>query len=233
LEACPDGYHGWMARVHSLRFDHGESVRAIPFAVYWSTVQEKLMAESKPASHEKSAAPAQESSRGSLTMKLLVLAFVLAVIVTECLVAYLLIPAASSSEVLAGATAPSPRDKAVPKDEKKDRDKDLPAEQVEVDLGEFTVTAFQPTSNSTLRLALHLYGTVPAADTAEFAVRMKDAQHRFREAVIVTLRGAEVSDLTDAGLGLLKRTILEKTNAMLGKPLLKMVIFSDFSFVEL
>ena len=74
---------------------------------------------------------------------------------------------------------------------------------------------------------------VPAADAAEFNARMKDAQHRFREAVIVTLRGAEVSDLTDAGLGLLKRTILEKTNATLGKPLVKTVIFSDFSFVEI
>ena len=160
-------------------------------------------------------------------MKLLVLAFVLAVIVTECLVAYLLIPAISSSE----AATPAPRDKVASKEDRKDRD--LSAEQTEVDLGEFTVTAFQPTSNSTLRLALHLYGTVPAADATEFAARMKDAQHRFREAVIVTLRGAEVSDLTDAGLGLLKRTILEKTNTMLGKPLLKMVIFSDFSFVEL
>jgi flagellar FliL protein len=191
------------------------------------------MAESKSVSREESTAPAQAHTRGSVTMKLLVLAFVLAVIVTECLVAYLLIPAASSSEMQAGANAPTPRDKAAPKDEKKDRDKDQTAEQVEVDLGEFTVTAFQPTSNSTLRLALHLFGTVPATDTVEFNARMKDAQHRFREAVIVTLRGAEVSDLTDAGLGLLKRTILEKTNAMLGKPLMKMVIFSDFSFVEL
>jgi flagellar FliL protein len=189
------------------------------------------MAESKSAPVENSAAPAQVRVRGSMLMKLLVLAFVLFVIVTECLVAYLLIP--SSSEVQASTAAPAPREKAAPKDEKKDHDRDPSAEQVEVDLGEFTVTAFQPTSNSTLRLALHLYGTVPAADAAEFAVRMKDAQHRFREAVIVTLRGAEVSDLTDAGLGLLKRTILEKTNAMLGKPLLKMVIFSDFSFVEL
>jgi flagellar FliL protein len=51
--------------------------------------------------------------------------------------------------------------------------------------------------------------------------------------VIVTLRGAEVNDLTDAGLGLLKRTILEKTNAILGKPLLKLVVFSDFSFVQM
>jgi flagellar FliL protein len=186
----------------------------------------------KSTPQEKSAAAGPDRPRASFTAKLLVLAFVLAVIVTECLAAYLLIPSVSASEGMAAAASQTPqRGKQPPKEEKKE--KDPPADEVEVDLGEFTVTAFQPTSNSTLRLALHLFGTVATTDGPEFATRMKDAQHRFRESVIVTLRGAEVSDLTDAGLGLLKRTILEKTNAMLGKPLLKMVIFSDFSFVEM
>jgi flagellar FliL protein len=203
-------------------------------------MQGKLMAEPKSATKDKEKSTPQEKAapsaparpRGSLTAKLLVLAFVLAVIVTECLAAYLLIPSVSANEGMGGATTQTPpRGKQPPKEEKKE--KDTPTDQVEVDLGEFTVTAFQPTSNSTLRLALHLFGTVAAGDAPEFAARIKDAQHRFRESVIVTLRGAEVSDLTDAGLGLLKRTILEKTNAILGKPLLKMVIFSDFSFVEM
>ena len=42
----------------------------------------------------------------------------------------------------------------------------------------------------------------------------------------------QTTDLTDAGLGLIKRKILEKTNRALGKPLLQTVVFSDFSFVE-
>jgi hypothetical protein len=50
--------------------------------------------------------------------------------------------------------------------------------------------------------------------------------------VIVTLRSSELGDLTDAGLGLIKRRILEKTNRTLGKPYLRSVIFSDFSFIE-
>jgi len=41
-----------------------------------------------------------------------------------------------------------------------------------------------------------------------------------------------VTDLTDAGLGLLKRKILEKSNRILGRPLLQTIIFSEFSFVE-
>jgi flagellar basal body-associated protein FliL len=46
------------------------------------------------------------------------------------------------------------------------------------------------------------------------------------------VRGSEIEDLTDAGLGLIKRRILERTNKALGKPLIKNVIFSEFSFVE-
>lgn len=107
------------------------------------------------------------------------------------------------------------------------------SDEIEVDLGEFTVTASHPAANTNLRIAFHLFGTAAALDEEEFTRRMKEIQHRFREQVLFTMRSAEVSDLTDAGLGLLKRTILEKTNSMLGKPLLKSVVFSDFSLIEM
>ena len=57
-------------------------------------------------------------------------------------------------------------------------------------------------------------------------------QHRIREQVIVTVRNSEIGDLTDPGLTLIKRKILEKTNRLLGKEYLQNVVFSDFSFVE-
>ena len=44
---------------------------------------------------------------------------------------------------------------------------------------------------------------------------------------------AKLSDLEDAGLGLIKRRILEKSNALFGKPLLRSVVFADYTFVEL
>jgi flagellar FliL protein len=62
--------------------------------------------------------------------------------------------------------------------------------------------------------------------------RLEENQHRFREQVIVTVRSSEITDLTDAGLGLVKRKIMDKTNRMLGKQLLQTIIFSDFSFIE-
>ncbi len=104
--------------------------------------------------------------------------------------------------------------------------------QVEVDLGEFAVTSYQPVSNTTLRIDFHLYGTVATEHEQEFQEALVANAHRFRDQVIITLRSSEITDLTDAGLGLIKRKILEKTNTMLGKRYLKAVIFSDFSFIE-
>jgi flagellar FliL protein len=69
-------------------------------------------------------------------------------------------------------------------------------------------------------------------DESKLLVQIDRLQHRFREQVNITVRGAEVTDLTDPGLGLIKRKILEKTNRSFGEPLLRDVLFSDFSFVE-
>lgn len=103
---------------------------------------------------------------------------------------------------------------------------------VEMDLEQFVVTAHQPASATTVRIELHLFGTVRASDKEEFEELVKGNQHRVREQVLFTLRSAEPVDLTDPGLGLIKRRILEKTNALLGKPLLQGVAISEFSYYE-
>jgi len=101
-----------------------------------------------------------------------------------------------------------------------------------VDLREYRISAFQPLSSTTLRIDFHLFGTVADEEAAEFEKRFLQNQHRIREQVIITVRSANINDLTDAGLGLIKRRILDKTNRLLGKPYLTSVIFSDFSFIE-
>jgi flagellar basal body-associated protein FliL len=106
------------------------------------------------------------------------------------------------------------------------------AEQEEVSLGQFTVTAYQPVSSTTLFISFHLYATIQYKNSDEFSRRLEDNKHRIRDNVIVIIRSAELTDLTDAGLGLIKRRILETTNKTLGKPLLQAVVFSEFSFIE-
>jgi flagellar FliL protein len=102
----------------------------------------------------------------------------------------------------------------------------------EVELGIYNVTRFNPATNTTLAIDFELYGTVLAEDLGQFQHAFEQSTARIREQVVMTLHAAESADLTDAGLGLIKRQILEKTNRALGEPLLKEVLFSKFNFVE-
>src|SRR5208283_2271910 len=98
---------------------------------------------------------------------------------------------------------------------------------VEVDLKEFSVTIYQPASNSTLRIDFHLHGIVDKDKKKEFDHLFELNQNRFREQVMVAVRSAEMADLTDPSLGLIKRTILDKAHKVLGQPLLQEVIIAD------
>jgi hypothetical protein len=49
---------------------------------------------------------------------------------------------------------------------------------------------------------------------------------------MLTIHGADSADLANAGLGLIKRQILEKTNRTLGRPMLREVVFTKLNFVE-
>ena len=195
------------------------------------------MAETTPNPKEVAAAgntAAPSAGRSGLTGKLKILMLVGLVIALECSVAYYFLPSAKQTEALAGATVP-PRGEAKAHKAagaKAAAEEDETPEQAEVDLGEFCVTSFQSTSNTTLRIDFHLFGTVKAESQKEFAKLMEENKHRFREQVLVTVRAAELTELTDAGLGLMKRKILERANHTLGKPLLETVVVSDFSFIE-
>ena len=171
-------------------------------------------------------APAAEKS--SILAKIKTIAVVLLLIVIECVVAHFYLPSEADTAAMAGATF----DTEASGNELLEKEDEELANQIEVDLGEFSVTSFQPISNTTLRIDFHLFGTVQTDDQDEFLTLMEGNTHRFREQVIVTVRGADITDLTDAGLGLVKRKILEKTNRIIGKPILRTVIFSEFSFIE-
>ena len=75
-------------------------------------------------------------------------------------------------------------------------------------------------------------GAKPEEDVTDFEHHFENSKARIREQVTMTLHGADSNNLTDAGLGLIKRQILEKTNRALGEPLLKEILMSKFNFVE-
>lgn len=186
---------------------------------------------------EEAVHPEQPEQRPARLLALAKPATILVVIVAvECIAVAVLLPSADDTQELgqelAAARAEgdeeSPGDRTVPQEAPRAPQLNL----LEVDLGSHHIATFQPASNTTLRVDLHLYGTVLADDLRDFELLYALHKHRVSEQVHATFRAAEITDLTDAGLGLIKRQILEKSNRTLGKPLLQDVVFSKFSFME-
>lgn len=175
----------------------------------------------------------QEATKGpSMKAKIQILGGVLVLVVLECAVAYLVIP--SQQDVIRAAEAEGKFGETSGV-ETVTEVTPLAAneETIEVDLGDpFGITAYRPLSESTMRIDFHLYATIRVTDQAEFASLMEKNKNRFREQVIVTVRSSDEGELTDPSLGLLKRKILEKTNHIIGRPMVHSIVFSEFSFVE-
>ncbi len=173
--------------------------------------------------HEKDAGHAAPKG-GGLLSKLVPALIVIAVVSGEGVAAFMLMPsveenAKAAQEALA-AKPPEPHHS------------EHEVELEEVDLEEYKITSFQPASSITLRIEFHLFGMV-AHDKAEaFKAAYESKKNRVRDNVMAIIRSAEMNDLTDPGLGLIKRKILETTNKALGKPMLEGVMFAEFTFLE-
>jgi len=173
---------------------------------------------------------------------LLVCTFVALVILTECLFAWFLIPSTTDVEAWAKSQAAAPAGHAADAhgaagghgSDKHGGEAGHASEhhEVEAELGKYNVVIHQPAANLTMRVNFHLIGTLPEAEATEFHELLAKNEHRLRDQVIFEIRNSRVEDLTDPGLALLKRKILAKSNELLGKPILRTVLFSDFSFIE-
>ena len=174
---------------------------------------------------------------------ILVCTFVALVILTECLFAWFLIPSTADVETWAKEKATehakSPAGDSHQADSHghgdaghADAGHGSELHEVEADLGKYNVVIHQPAANLTMRVNFHLIGTLAEESEAEFHELLAKNEHRLRDQVIFEIRNSRVEDLTDPGLALLKRKILAKSNELLGKPILRAVLFSDFSFIE-
>jgi flagellar FliL protein len=180
------------------------------------------------------AAPPQQGKSGVFSI-VKAIAFVSVIVVLEIVAAAMLAPSADETARLGeelAAAASGGKVEAEENHQELEITHDDAGKVREVELGIYNITRFNPATNTTLAIDFELYGTVLASDATEFQHEFENNKARIREQVTMTLHGATSSDLTDAGLGLIKRRILEKTNRALGQPLLKEVLFSKFSFVE-
>ena len=193
----------------------------------------EVAAATTPAVEEEAVEAAPRSP--SAIMKIVkAVAFVSILVIVQVVGASILIPSTADTERLAKqyvAASEGEADAAGAHDA--DAGEHAAGEEtVEVELGTFNITHFNPASNATLSIDFELYGSVLATDQAEFEHLIEKNKVRVREQVLMTLHAAQSKDLSDAGLGLIKRQILEKTNRALGHPMLHEVLFSKFNFVE-
>ncbi|MGI8977794.1 MAG: flagellar basal body-associated FliL family protein [Pirellulaceae bacterium] len=171
---------------------------------------------------------------------ILIAVFISVVILGECAVAYLLIPSTSDLEGWAKkkqAEHATADEHATPgehgQEGKEEHQNEHSAEHdAEVELGKFNVIVHKPVENLTMRINFHLIGTVPEKEHLEFEELYTKCEHRLRDQIIFEIRKSDVADLSDPGLALLKRKILAKSNELLGKPMLRTIVFSDFAFIE-
>lgn len=188
------------------------------------------MADHALEGEQENAAGTKPADRGLFRL-IKAVAFVSVIVVVEVVVASIFVPTAQETEKLAHELAAAAYGEAAAEHTKHESHGDTHNLR-EVELGSFNVTRFNPATNTTLAIDFELFGTVLADDVTDFEHHFENSKARIREQVTMTLHGAESSSLTDAGLGLIKRQILEKTNRALGEPLVKEVLFSKFNFVE-
>jgi flagellar FliL protein len=181
---------------------------------------------SSPEAPEAAAKP-----KGGLGGKLLIAGFMGGVVALECLIAYLVFPSPEEVAALAQKKIETQLPATMA-----GTTSDLAAEETEavaeIDLGEYSITVSQPNSSLALRVDFHMWGTVLEEDIQDIKALMDRHIHRFRDQVLVEIRNSEPADLADPGLALIKRRILEKSNRLFGEPMLRSVIFSQFSYIE-
>jgi len=188
------------------------------------------MAEDAAPNNDTPEAP--PSATWSMVAKIKVLGILGAIVMLECVVAYMMLPSGGDPELLRQRYADKAREgvEVLPEDAELDP---LPAsDQTELFIGQFAVTSFQPVTNTSLRIDFNLYGITAKGDSADLETILEEHTHRIRDQIIVTVRSADLEMLNDPMLRSLKRRIRDKINQIASKPLLRGVIVSDFSLME-
>jgi len=109
----------------------------------------------------------------------------------------------------------------------KDRRRHDPLHFSEVDLGEFTVTKRDKPSIYFIRF--HLHAVVPDGLVDQFNALLLTHIQRVRDKVSEATSRCEIDQLKDPSLGWLKSELITSINRIVQSPLLRDVVFADFS----
>jgi hypothetical protein len=110
----------------------------------------------------------------------------------------------------------------------RDRRRHDPVYFSEIDLGEFTVT--QRHEPAIFYIRFHLFGVVPEELVQEAETLLVTHGERVRARVREAAQRCEADQLNDPSLGWLKSELITSINRSLQAPMLRDVVFAEFSF---
>jgi flagellar basal body-associated protein FliL len=190
------------------------------------------MAKEKKEQNEEQIQENNQSAPKSIFGRLHLLLMLAGVVIAETVVAYFLLPSPNkvSSEVQAAMEEAIPEElpyELYEPDEKSNMKKE---EQLEVDLGEFTLTENDSASNTTSRLQIHFWALVDKDKKEDFQQLFDERKNRIRASILEILRARSSKELKDPKLGLITNRILVKINSILGEPYVDNIIYTDFAW---
>ena len=174
----------------------------------------------------------QPSKFAGLKRLIKAMGIIAALVLVEVVGAAMLIPSAEETEQLARQLARAAKGEDADVSEQGRASLDAGVSTREVGLLTDSITRFDPDTDTTLNVQLSVYGVVLAEEETEFLEEFESNKSRIHEQIMLTIHAAESTDLANAGLGLIKRQILEKTNRSLGRPMLREVVFTKLNFIE-
>ena len=187
--------------------------------------------EAKEPTKENSPEEGASSAELSIWERFRPIFIVSAIVFVECVAAFFLAP--SGNQVFAEGDLTPDQLLSLQKSgvvQTEEFQKDVPC--IEMDMGEYSITHSSQSEGATTYVSFHLYGVVAISNEEGFLPLFEGRENQIRDLVRTIIRETEPSELADPGLGLIKREISEKVNRLLGKQMVRAVVFSDYSFVE-
>ncbi|MDZ4851642.1 MAG: dihydrolipoamide acetyltransferase [Pirellulaceae bacterium] len=184
---------------------------------------------------EAHAAPAKKAEEGAAPEKkkgggkLLIGAFVSAVIIAETGVFFFLVPSGEEVAALAESRLIEAAEaKGLTKSDSHEEEHKV----IEFDLGSYPLVFVPSGSDRNHRVEFRLFGTLLAKDEARMKELFEEKKFRFRHRLLLEIRNSSLDELNENQLGLIQRRILATSTELLGEAILLSVGFQDYQVLE-
>lgn len=181
------------------------------------------------------AAPAKKAVEGAAPEKkkgggkLLIGAFVSAVIIAETGVFFFLVPSGEEVAALAESRLIEATEaKGLTKSDNHEEEHKV----IEFDLGSYPLVFVPNDSDRNHRVEFRLFGTLLAKDEARMKELFEEKKFRFRHRLLLEIRNSSLDELNENQLGLIQRRILATSTELLGEAILLSVGFQDYQVLE-